>query len=175
MDSLMELFEDEIKDLYSAETQLLKAMPRIVKKSANEMLKAAFEEHRVQSEQHVARLEQVGQAYGFKLKGKTCEAMKGLITEASELLKEKGDKAVLDAAIIGSAQRIEHYEIAAYGTVVALAKQMGHKDAAKLLTETLNEEKATDKKLTEISVKEVLKDAPTGHEDEEGTDEDEEV
>ena len=96
MDSLMDLFEDEIQDLYSAETQLLKAMPRIAKKATSETLKAAFEEHRVQTEEQVKRLESIASTLGFKVKGKTCEAMKGLIAEAQEVIKEKGDKAVLD-------------------------------------------------------------------------------
>lgn len=173
MDSLLELFQEEIQDLYSAETQLLKAMPRIAKKATSETLKAAFEAHRVQTEEQVKRLEEIAQTLGFKPKGKTCAAMKGLIEEAVEVIKEKGDKNVLDAAIIGCAQKVEHYEIASYGTVATMAKQMGQKDVLKLLTLTLNEEKDTDKKLTTISVGEVLKAAPIGDEEDEEMEDDE--
>lgn len=167
METLHDLLEDELKDLYSAETQLTKAMPKLAKKITSESLKAAFDQHLEETLGQIARLEQVAEHLGIKLRGKTCAAMKGLIEEGTEIAKEKGDPTVLDAALIGSAQRIEHYEIAAYGTVIAIAKQLKLKEVAQLLTETLAEEKNTDLKLSKISTGEVLKTAPT----EEGEDE----
>ena len=148
---LHELFVDELSDLYSAEKQLTKALPKMLKAAQSEELKSAIESHLTETEGHVDRLEQVFQALGEKIKRKTCAAMEGLVEEASELLQEQKGKSSLDAAIIAAAQKVEHYEIASYGTVRAWAEQMGHNDAAELLKATLDEESATDDKLTEIA------------------------
>lgn len=149
--TLHDLFVHELKDLYSAETQLVKALPKMAKAATNEELRAGFEEHLEETKNHVARLEEIAEACECKLSGHTCKAMKGLIEEGSELISEDADDHVRDAGLIGAAQRVEHYEIAAYGTARALAKALGHDEAADLLEETLEEEKATDEKLTELA------------------------
>jgi len=156
MDSLQDLFLDELKDIYNAEHQLLKALPKMAKKASSESLKQAFTGHLKETENHVARLEQIGQELGLNLKGKKCHAMEGLVEEGKEVLDEDGPAAVIDAALIGAAQRVEHYEMAAYGTVRAMAHALGHAKAVKLLQATLNEEGAADKKLTGIAEGEVL-------------------
>lgn len=150
MDTLQDLFENQIKDLYSAETQLLKAMPKMAKKTSSAKLLKAFEEHRLQTEQQVERLKKIGETLDIKVTGVVCQAMKGLIEEAQEAMSE-GDKGpVLDAALVAEAQRIEHYEISGYGTARALARHLGHTSAVRLLEATLKEESATDVKLTQI-------------------------
>ena len=157
MDSISELLQDELKDLYSAETQLLKALPKMAKKATTQSLKDAFTTHLAQTQGHVERLTKAGEILGYKkMTGKTCEAMKGLIKEAQELLAEEDPSAATDAALIGSAQRVEHYEIAGYGTVRTLARALKQKEVADLLSETLKEEGETDKLLTRISEKEVI-------------------
>ena len=168
MDSISELLEDELKDLYSAENQLLKAMPKVAKKVTTQALKDAMNAHFEQTKEHVARLTRMGEILGYKkMTGKTCEAMKGLITEAQELISEEDPSPATDAALIGSAQRIEHYEIAGYGTVRALAKALKHKEVVDLIALTLKEEGETDKLLTKISEKEVIPAAlAMGEEDE---------
>lgn len=149
-DTFHDLFLDELKDLYNAEGQLVKALPKLAKGAQNEDLKAGLLGHLEQTKGHVARLEQAFKSLGEKAKGKLCHAMKGLVEEGAEALE--GDEGpVRDAQIIGAAQRVEHYEMAAYGTVVAMAKLMRHDEAAKLLQATLDEEGAADKKLTTIS------------------------
>ena len=148
---LHELFLDELSDLYSAEKQLTKALPKMLKAAQSEELKSAIESHLKETEGHVERLESVFQSLNEKVKRKTCAAMEGLVEEASELLQEQKGKASLDAAIIAAAQKVEHYEIASYGTVRAWAEQMGHDDAVELLNATLDEESAADEKLTEIA------------------------
>ena len=160
MDSLSELLEDELKDIYNAENQLTKALPKMAKKASSPSLKKAFTSHLAETQGHIERLEKIAGLLDIKLKGKVCHAMKGLVEEGKEVLEEDGDDSVIDAALIGAAQRVEHYEMAAYGTVVAIAKQLGHKDVVALLNATLGEEKAADAKLTTISVSEVLKAAP---------------
>jgi len=150
MHSLHDLFVDQLKDLYNAENQLVKALPKVAKTASNPRLKQAVEEHLEQTRHHVERLEQVFQEVNARAKGKTCQAMEGIIEEAKELMSEKPEAAVLDAGLIGAAQKVEHYEIAGYGTVRAWARQLGFNTAAKLLEETLEEEKAADRKLTEI-------------------------
>ena len=167
MNSLTELLEEELKDIYSAETQLTKFMPRLVKKISSPTLKEAFEVHIEETLNQIERLNQVAGLLEIKLTGKVCAAMKGLIEEGKELLTEKGDPSVLDAALIGAAQRIEHYEIAAYGTVATIAKQLGLKEVSTILGQTLAEEKKTDVLLSKISVSEVLKNAPAEEEEEE--------
>ena len=149
--TLQDLFHHELKDLYSAETQLVKALPKMAKAATHEDLKAGFEEHLEQTKTHVERLEEIGEMLEMKLTGHTCEAMKGLVKEGSELISEDAEDAVRDAGLIGAAQRVEHYEIAAYGTARALAKCLGHDEAAEILGETLEEEKETDAKLTELA------------------------
>jgi len=149
--SLQDLFHHELKDLYSAETQLVKALPKMAKGSTNAKLKAGFEKHLEQTKEHVARLTQIGEDLGLKLTGHTCKAMKGLIEEGAELLEEDAEPAVLDAGLIGAAQRVEHYEMAGYGTARSLAESLGHTKAVKLLDKTLKEEKDTDQKLTDLA------------------------
>ena len=149
--TLADLFHHELKDLYSAETQLLKALPKMAKAATHEELRAGFTEHLEQTKGHVQRLEQIGESLELRLSGHKCKAMEGLVAEGSELISEDADDAVRDAGLIGAAQRVEHYEIAAYGTARALARCLGHDEAADLLGETLEEEKATDEKLTELA------------------------
>ena len=148
---LHELFLDELADVLSAELQLTKALPKMAKAAESDDLRQAFEDHLAETEEHVSRLEEVAEGLGEKLKKKTCAAMKGLIEEAQDLMKEQKDSSALDAALIAAAQKVEHYEIASYGTLCAWAKQMEHDDAARILGETLEEEKAADEKLTEIA------------------------
>jgi ferritin-like metal-binding protein YciE len=151
MDSLKDLYIDELKDLYNAENQLLKALPKMAKKASSPDLKAAFEEHLGQTEGQVNRLEKIFKALGEKPTGKTCKAMKGLVEEGKEIIEEDGEDAVLDAALIGAAQKVEHYEIAGYGTARTFASLLGEEDAVELLQKTLDEEGATDKKLTALA------------------------
>jgi ferritin-like metal-binding protein YciE len=158
--TLQDLFHHELKDLYSAENQLVKALPKMAKAATHEDLRAGFETHLAETEGHVARLEKIAEALDLKLGGHKCKAMEGLIEEGAELISEDADDNVRDVGLIGSAQRVEHYEIAGYGTARALATLLGHDDAAKLLTETLDEEKATDQKLTELAESAVNADAP---------------
>jgi ferritin-like metal-binding protein YciE len=157
--SLEDLLHHELKDLYSAETQLLKALPKMAKASEHLELRKAFEEHFEQTELHVKRLEEAGEILGKRLTGHTCRAMKGLIEEGSELISEDADPNVRDAGLIGAAQRVEHYEIAGYGTARTLAEQLGQDDVAELLEETLSEEKEADSKLTELAESHINADA----------------
>ena len=160
MDTLNELLEDEIKDIYNAENQLVKALPKMAKKASSPALKAAFTSHLKETENHVKRLETVGKLLGItKLSGKKCHAMEGLIEEGKEVLDEEGEGAVIDAALIGAAQRVEHYEMAAYGTARGMAEALKQDKVAKLLQETLDEESAADEKLTMIAEEEVLPSA----------------
>ena len=151
MENLQELFEDTIKDLYNAEKQFLKAMPKLLKAATDPQLKAAIEAHITQSEGQVQRLEKVAELGGFKPSGKVCKAAQGLVEEANEHLEEGKPGATLDAAIICCAQKNEHYEICSYGTVVAWAEALGNDEAAALLQETLKEEEQTDELLGGIS------------------------
>ena len=149
--TLQDLFIHELKDLYSAETQLLKALPKMAKAASHEDLKAGFLEHLEQTKNHVARLEEIADTCECTLTGHKCKAMEGLIAEGGKLISEDAEDSVRDAGLIGAAQRVEHYEIAAYGTARALAKCLGYDAAVELLGETLEEEKATDEKLTELA------------------------
>lgn len=154
LDSLDTLFHEELTDLYSAEKQLIQALPKVAKASSSPQLKRAFEDHLQQTKGHLERLEQVFESIGKKPGRKKCRAMEGLIEEGSELIKEEkreADEAVFDAALIASAQRIEHYEMAGYGCVRTYARILGNKQAEKLLQQTLNEEAAADEKLTKIA------------------------
>lgn len=149
--TLEDLLHHELKDLYSAENQLLKALPKMAKAACNKELKAGFEEHLEQTREHVERLKKIGEELDKGLAGHKCMAMEGLIKEGSELISEDASDTVRDAALIGAAQRVEHYEISAYGTARTLAETLGHDTVADLLAETLEEEKETDRKLTELA------------------------
>jgi ferritin-like metal-binding protein YciE len=159
LNSLQDLFEHEIKDLYSAETQLTAALPKMAEKAENPQLRKAFETHLQETEQQRQRLEQIGQICGFDVKGEKCVAMEGLIKEGKQMLEMKGDGSVRDAGLIAAAQRVEHYEMAGYGTARTYAQQLGLNEAADLLEQTLNEEKQTDQKLNDIAINRVNKKA----------------
>jgi ferritin-like metal-binding protein YciE len=150
-DSLRELYIDELRDLYNAETQLVKALPKMAKASANDQLREAFQEHLRQTSEHVSRLEQIFEQLGEKASGKKCLGMEGLVKEGSETMKEDYGDELKDAAIIGAAQRVEHYEMAGYGTVRAFAELLGENEHVSLLEQTLEEEKQADQKLTELA------------------------
>ena len=160
MHTLTHLLEDELKDLYNAENQLVKALPKLAKRASSSRLKEAFNSHLEETRGHVDRLEQAAELLGMTLRGKTCKAMQGLVEEGKDVIQEDGDDAVIDAALIGAAQRVEHYVIAAYGTARTIAERLGNRDVARLLQETLDEEGAADKKLTAISEDEILAAAP---------------
>jgi ferritin-like metal-binding protein YciE len=153
--SLQEKLLDEIRDLYHAEKQLIKALPKLAKASTHEDLREAFESHLEETREQVTRLEEVFAAMGEKVRAKPCPGMAGIIEEGSELLKEEEKGAVLDAALIASAQRAEHYEIGAYGTCAAWARLLGLDEVVSLLEQTLEEEKAADKKLTTLAEQEI--------------------
>jgi ferritin-like metal-binding protein YciE len=151
LDTLQKLYTDELRDLYNAENQLVKALPKMAKAASSKDLKAAFEKHLEQTKGHVERLEQVFEELGEKPKGKTCRAMKGLIEEGSEILKEDGEDSVIDAGIIVAAQKVEHYEIAGYGSVRTFAHLLGQNKAAELLQTTLDEEAETNQLLNRLA------------------------
>jgi ferritin-like metal-binding protein YciE len=150
-DSLKELYVDELKDLFSAEKQLTKALPKMAKAATSVDLREGFEQHLEQTKGHVERLEEIFEQLEERPGGKKCMGMEGLIKEGSETMSEDFSDDVMDAALIAAAQRVEHYEIAAYGTVAAYADLLGQSEHASLLRQTLEEEKETDKKLTELS------------------------
>jgi len=149
--NLNDLFLNELRDIYHAEKQLLKALPKMAKAASSDELRNAFDGHLQETRQHVQRLEQVFQEFDEKAKGKTCEAMEGLVAEGSEVMDKASEPAALDAGLIASAQKVEHYEIASYGTLVSWANRLGRARAADLLKQTLAEEKAADEKLTSIA------------------------
>jgi ferritin-like metal-binding protein YciE len=148
---LKALYIDELKDLYSAENQLVKALPKMAKAASSDELREGFEKHLEQTRGHVQRLEKIFQALGESPKGKTCKGMQGLIEEGSEATEEDYNGSVMDAALIGAAQRVEHYEIAGYGTVRSMAETLGESNHVSLLEKTLEEEKETDEKLTDLA------------------------
>ena len=162
LDSLETLYVEELRDLYNAENQLLKALPKMAKAASSPELQQAFEEHLDQTQEHVDRLEEIFDKLGQSPKGKKCKAMEGLIEEGSEILEEEGDPSVIDAGIIAAAQKVEHYEIASYGTVRAFANMLGEEDAAELLQQTLDEEGEADKRLTELAEEIVNVEATVG-------------
>jgi ferritin-like metal-binding protein YciE len=164
---LKHLYVEELKDLYSAETQLLKALPKMAKAATSEDLRTGFEEHREQTKGHVSRLEEIFNALGESPKGKKCKGMEGLIKEGGEMIAEDPAPEELDAGLISAAQRVEHYEIAGYGCVSTYAKLLGEDEAASLLRETLEEEKKTDAKLTELA-ESINLEAAGSEEEEEG-------
>lgn len=169
LDSLHDLYVEELKDLYSAENQLLKALPRMAKAASSEELRAAFTEHLAVTQKQVERLDRIFEGLGASPKGKKCKAMEGLIEEGKEVTQEDGAPSVIDAALIAAAQRVEHYEMAGYGCVRTFANLLGYEEAAALLQETLDEEGEADKKLTELAetVINVEAEDAEGDEDEE--------
>lgn len=169
MESLRELYLDELKDLYSAEKQLVKALPKMVKNASNPQLKKAFSDHLDKTEGHVERLEKIFGMLDETGRGKKCKGMEGLIEEAKELLEEDAADAVLDAGLISKAQHVEHYEMAGYGTVRTYAEQLGFADQAKLLQQTLDEEGEANDLLTQIAESSVNIDAEQASEEEEET------
>jgi ferritin-like metal-binding protein YciE len=151
LETLRDLYIHELKDLHSAEKQLTKALPRMARAATNEDLAAGFEEHLAQTEEHVNRLEKILESHNESTRGPKCKGMEGLIEEGKEMIEEDGDDDVRDAGLISAAQRVEHYEIAGYGCARAYAEILGDKKGADLLHQTLEEEAATDKKLTELA------------------------
>jgi ferritin-like metal-binding protein YciE len=151
IDSLKKLYVEELKDLYSAEKQILTALPKMVKKATHPKLKSAFQDHLKVTEGHVERLERIFEALGKPARGKKCKAMEGLLEEGKEVMSEDMEDDVMDAALISAAQRVEHYEMAGYGTVRTWAELLGESTAAKLLQQTLDEEGDADKSLTQLA------------------------
>ena len=149
--NLRDLLVDELRDLYNAENQLIKALPKMAKAASNEELKEGLQEHLEQTREHVDRLDRCFKILGANAKGKTCHAMKGLVEEGSEAIEMEAPEMIRDANLIGAAQRVEHYEIAAYGTARAFAETLGETKIADLLQETLDEEGETDKRLTALA------------------------
>src|SRR3954470_6579364 len=152
METLRDLYVEGLKDLYSAENQILKALPRMQKKASHPALKRAFAKHEAQTRQHAKRLERICKDLGESPRGKKCVGMEGLIDEAKELISERPEPDVLDAGMIAAAQHVEHYEMAGYGCCRTYARLLGHLTQASLLQETLNEEGETDKLLTSLAV-----------------------
>ena len=153
--SVQDLLLNELRDLYDAEKQLVKALPKMAKAASSEQLRVAFQEHLEETKHQAERLEKVFEKLDTLTRGKSCEAMQGLVEEASQMMEEIKIPQILDAALIAGAQKVEHYEIAAYGSVRALAEACGHKEVAQLLDQTLEEEKAADEKLNHIALSEV--------------------
>ena len=149
--TLDDLFVHTLQDIYYAEHQITKALPTMISKATDTQLKQGFETHLAETQNQIKRLEQVFQMHGQSPKGVTCPAIDGIITEANEIIGEVADKEVLDAALLASAQAVEHYEITRYGTLIAWAQQLGRNDCASVLQQNLDEEKATDKKLTAMA------------------------
>lgn len=153
METLADLYVDELKDLWSAEKQILAALPKMIKAASAKPLKQGFRLHERQTREHVRRLERILKSLDASPRGKKCIGMEGLLKEGAELIKERPDPDVLDAGLISAAQHVEHYEMAGYGTVRTWARLLGHSDHAKTLQQTLNEEGATDKALTKLAEK----------------------
>lgn len=151
LNNLQDLFKDQLIDLHSAEKQLTDALPQMAKKASSKDLREAFENHLETTKEHVGRLDEIGKKLGVKLEGKSCKAMEGLIEEAKHIMQEGGSSKALDAALIAAAQKVEHYEIASYGSVVTYAQQLGEKEAVDLLKRTLDEEEKTDELLSKIA------------------------
>jgi ferritin-like metal-binding protein YciE len=174
-EGLKELYIEELRDIYNAENQLVKALPKMAKAASSDELRQGFEDHLEQTKGHVQRLEQIFEALDESPKGKKCAGMEGLVKEGSEVMGEDYEDALMDAALIGAAQRVEHYEIAAYGTVVEFANILSESEHVSLLQETLEEEKETDEKLTELA-KQINTEANEGSaEEEEEQEQDEEA
>jgi ferritin-like metal-binding protein YciE len=149
--SLHDLFLDQLRDMYNAENQIIKALPKMAKTASSSDLQQGFQEHLEQTRQQAERLERVFEMVGAKVKGRKCKAMEGLIEEGKEVMDERAEPEVMDAGLIAAAQKVEHYEIATYGCLITWAGQLGHDDAADLLRQNLDEEKITDRKLTQLA------------------------
>src|ERR1044071_4123315 len=162
IDSLRKLYVEELKDLHSAERQIIQALPKMVKAASDERLKAAFEEHLAVTKEQLARLDQIFEKLGKRATGKKCKGMEGLLEEGKEMMQEDMDPEVLDAALISAAQRVEHYEMAGYGTARTYAEILGERDAVKLLQKTLDEEGDADKKLTQLAMSSINVEAAVG-------------
>ncbi len=159
LESLKDLYVEQLRDLYSAETQLVDALPKMAEAAHHPELKQAFQEHLVQTRQHVERLERVFNDLSVRPGGETCEGMEGLLKEGKEMMKMKGAPEVIDAGLIAAAQRVEHYEIAGYGTVRTYAELLGFNEAMRLLERTLKEEEAADEKLTQMAESQINAEA----------------
>lgn len=159
LDSFDTLFIEQLEDLYDAEQRLMQALPKMAQAAHDPLLKTAFERHVAETQNQISRLEKAFQLLGRSADRKTCQAMKGLIEEGQEVLSATGDEAVIDAALIAAAQRTEHYEISGYGTARTFAQRLGRQDIAELLQATLDEEEATDKKLTQLAEQRVNREA----------------
>jgi ferritin-like metal-binding protein YciE len=164
--TLEDLLIHELQDIYHAEGQILKALPRMIKAASHPELKSAFEEHRVQTEGQVVRLEQAFKLLGIPAKGKKCDGMAGLLEEGKKTMAEDAEPSVLDAALIAAAQKVEHYEIAAYGCVCTYAEMLGHDEVHELLGQTLDEEEETDQRLTALAETVINVDAEASEEEE---------
>jgi ferritin-like metal-binding protein YciE len=151
MENLQDLMKSDLKDVLNAENQIIKALPKMIKKATNTDLQEAFEQHLEETREHSNRLEQVMEMLGMPVRAKTCKAMQGILEEGKEVMGEDADDDVMDAALIGAAQKVEHYEIATYGTLCTYAELLGLADAKRLLGQTLEEEKRTDQKLSELA------------------------
>lgn len=159
LESLKDLYIEQLKDLWSAETQLVDALPRMAEAASSPDLQRAFEEHLRQTQEHVRRLERIFKDLGESAGGHVCEGMKGLVREGEQMIRMKGEPAVLDAGLIAAAQRVEHYEISGYGTVRTYAELLGHDEHVTLLERTLNEEEETDERLTMLAESHVNEEA----------------
>jgi ferritin-like metal-binding protein YciE len=157
--TLDDLFVHTLQDMYYAENQIAKSLPKMINKATDPQLKQGFETHLTETQNQIKRLEQVFQMHGQPVKGVTCAAMDGILEEATDTMNDVADKDVLDAAMLSSAQAVEHYEITRYGTLIAFAKQLGRQDCASVLEQTLQEEKATDQKLTAMAESRVNRQA----------------
>lgn len=162
MENLEDLMKEELKDVLNAENQIIKALPKMIKKASNPELKSAFESHLEETKEHVERVEQAMESMGLPAKGKTCKAMKGILEEGQEIMGEDAEEDVMDAALIAAAQKVEHYEIATYGTLCTYAELLGLQDAKRLLGQNLDEEKKTDETLTELAERLINLEAADG-------------
>lgn len=162
LESLQDLYLEQLKDLHSAEEQIIEALPKMIEKTTNPELRQGFEMHLRQTKEQLRRLDQIGQRTGQKLSGHKCKGMEGLLEEGEELMKKRADSDVLDAALISAAQRVEHYEMAGYGCARTYARLLGLNDDAKLLQQTLDEEGDTDHKLTDLAERVINIEALTG-------------
>jgi ferritin-like metal-binding protein YciE len=162
MNNLEDLLKEDLKDVLNAENQIIKALPKMIKKASHEELKSAFEDHLEVTKEQAQRVEQVMEMLGMPTRGKTCKAMKGIIEEGQEVMSEDAEDDVMDAALIAAAQKVEHYEIATYGTLCTYAELLGLQDAKRLLGQTLDEEKRTDEQLSELAERLINLEAADG-------------
>ena len=157
--TLDDLFVHLLQDIYYAENQIAKALPTMIERASNDRLRDAFQDHLQETTGQISRLEQVFRMHGVEVQGVTCEAIDGILKEARHVMSDVGDSDVLQAAMLASAQAVEHYEIARYGTMIAIARQLGRRDCASVLEQTLAEERATDEKLSRLATSEVNREA----------------